>query len=113
LGLRWISRSSELDQNQADGYKSIPWESENSSASCIHRLAVHPDYQGKGMGKRLLQFAENKALHDGSTSIRLDVYSANPTAVAIYEKAGYLNKGEITFPLRKQPYICMEKQLLE
>ncbi|TVY10910.1 GNAT family N-acetyltransferase [Paenibacillus cremeus] len=92
-------------------YNGLHWEDLDGAPSCIHRLAVHPALQGRGLGKRLLQFAEEHAKHTGSTSVRLDVYTGNPGAVAIYERAGYREVGTVQFPMRKLPFLCMEKML--
>jgi ribosomal protein S18 acetylase RimI-like enzyme len=100
-----------LDENQSEKYKQIDWNDKNGNPVCIHRLAVSPDYQGRGIGKLLLNYVEHLAIQRGYTSIRLDVYSANEGAVGMYTKYGYVKKGEIKFPLRKYPYYCMEKQL--
>ena len=100
-----------VDQHQSESYNGLPWADQSGAPSCIHRLAVHPEYQGKGIGKLLLQFAEERASEQGATSMRLDVYSANPGAVRMYEKAGYVQVGSIRFPRRKHPYSCMEKLL--
>jgi ribosomal protein S18 acetylase RimI-like enzyme len=81
------------------------------NSQCLSCMAVHPNHQGKGIGKKLLKFAEDYARNQGFSSIRLDVYTENPSAVSLYEKAGYKEKGEVTFPFRKVPYKCFEKVL--
>ncbi|WP_246309895.1 GNAT family N-acetyltransferase [Paenibacillus alginolyticus] len=79
--------------------------------ACIHRLAIHPEYQGRGLGKVLLKFAEQYALDQLCTSVRLDVFSTNNTAVRMYQRAGYVLIGTIRFPFRHEPYYCFEKIL--
>ena len=98
-----------LDTNQSKQYLKLHWEDQTGRPLIIHRLAVHPFHQGKGIGKKLLNFAEEYALEKGHTSIRMDVYSQNPAAVGMYERAGYQIKGSVRFPLRKVPYLCFEK----
>lgn len=100
-----------LDESQSKKYEQIDWDDKNGIPVCIHRLAVRPDYQGRGIGKLLLEYVEQLAIQRGYTSIRLDVYSTNNEAVGLYTKYGYVNKGTIEYPLRKSPYYCMEKQL--
>ncbi|TXK84521.1 GNAT family N-acetyltransferase [Paenibacillus sp. N3.4] len=100
-----------VDANQSPEYAALQWSEYQGKAACIHRLAVHPEFQGQGMGKQLLQFAENLARKMGSTSIRLDVYTGNPGAVNMYERAGYQEVGEVRFPFRKVPFLCFEKPL--
>lgn len=100
-----------LDNRQSPKYAQLPWSDRQGKAACIHRLAVHPQDQGKGLGKRLLQFAEDLARQQGNTSIRLDVYTGNPGAVTMYRRAGYRHIGELRFPFRRLPYLCFEKLL--
>ena len=94
-----------LDKNENKQYMKLQWNDHSGRPLIIHRLAVHPIHQGKGLGKRLLNFAEEYALKKGYTSIRMDVYSQNPGAVRMYERAGYQVRGTITFPFRKVPYL--------
>lgn len=98
-----------LDTNESKQYLKLQWEDPTGRPLIIHRLAVHPFHQGKGVGKRLLNFAEEYALEKEHTSIRLDVYSQNRSAIGMYESAGYQKRGAIRFPLRKVPYLCFEK----
>ncbi|UJF33910.1 GNAT family N-acetyltransferase [Paenibacillus hexagrammi] len=100
-----------LDANQSPQYAPLPWSNTPGKPACVHRLAVHPDHQGKGLGKRLLAFAEELAMQQGYSSIRLDVYTGNPGALAMYVRAGYRQVGEVRFPFRETPYMCMEKIL--
>ncbi len=98
-----------LDTKESKYYQKLQWEDLTGGSLIIHRLAVHPLHQGKGIGKKLLNFAEEYAMEKGHTSIRMDVYSQNPKAVGMYERAGYQVRGSIRFPLRKVPYFCFEK----
>ncbi|MFK9093479.1 GNAT family N-acetyltransferase [Bacillus salipaludis] len=98
-----------VDTNESKKYRELKWEDEDGKPLMIHRLAVHPDYQGKGYGKQLLQFAEDYSLRNGFSSIRLDVFSLNSGAVKMYEQAGYQERGMIRFPFRSAPYKCFEK----
>jgi ribosomal protein S18 acetylase RimI-like enzyme len=100
-----------LDTKQSSIYAAVQWRDVRGEPACIHRLAVRPEYQGKGLGKQLLQFAEGLARKQGNTSIRLDVYTGNPGAVNMYSRAGYQQVGEVLFPFRQVPYMCFEKQL--
>ena len=100
-----------LDTNQGKKYIEIQWEDMEGSPIVIHRLAVDPPHQGKGYGKKLLQFAEEYAWDRGHTSIRFDVYSENKGALAMSEKYGYLEKGEIRYPFRSATFKCFEKLL--
>ncbi|MES1182016.1 MAG: GNAT family N-acetyltransferase [Flavobacterium sp.] len=73
----------------------------------LRQMAVLNDLQGKGVGRALMQFAENIARDHGYKTITMH---ARKHALGFYEKMGYKAKGneftEITIP-----HFVMEKQL--
>lgn len=73
----------------------------------LRQMAVLNDLQGKGIGRALMNFAENLARDRGYKIIRMH---ARDNAVGFYEKVGYKIKGdkfiEITIP-----HYLMEKDL--
>lgn len=117
-GTLWGLRSREqilgivtLNEEQPMEYMDVPWRIQNGSILVIHRLAVHPDSQHQGIARKLLDHAEKYALEKEYCSIRLDAYSANPRALGLYERRGYLRVGEVRFPSRSHPFYCYEKLL--
>ncbi|MDW8325817.1 MAG: GNAT family N-acetyltransferase [Anaerolineales bacterium] len=56
----------------------------------IATLAVHPDFQRQGLGRRLLAEAEARL---NTPRIRLTVRASNAAAIALYEQAGYRRAG--------------------
>lgn len=73
----------------------------------LRQMAVKPGLQNKGIGKVLMQFAENIARDRGN---KLMTMHARKTAIGFYEKQGYQIKGnefeEVTIP-----HYIMEKAL--
>lgn len=73
----------------------------------LRQMAVLNDLQGKGIGKALMQFAENLARDRGYKRITMH---ARKNALGFYEKMGYKKIGkefeEITIP-----HYVMEKEL--
>lgn len=73
----------------------------------LRQMAVMNDLQGKGVGKALMQFAENIARDRGYKRITMH---ARKNALGFYEKMGYKTTGsefhEITIP-----HYVMEKEL--
>jgi ribosomal protein S18 acetylase RimI-like enzyme len=73
----------------------------------LRQMAVLNDLQGKGIGRALMNFAENLARDRGYKIIRMH---ARSIAIGFYEKVGYKVKGdqfiEITIP-----HYLMEKDL--
>lgn len=54
----------------------------------IHKIYALPSTQGKGIGKALMQFAEQFAVKHQQSEIRLNV-NRNNRAVSFYKKMGY------------------------
>jgi GNAT superfamily N-acetyltransferase len=73
----------------------------------LRQMAVVSGLQGKGIGKVLLQFAENIARDRGYKKIMMH---ARKTAVGFYEKSGYKKSGE-EFEEVTVPHYVMEKEL--
>jgi len=109
-GQRWLGAIA-IDDSQADEYKTVDWLWREEPVMCIHRLAVHPEAQGRGYAKKLIAFAEELARKRQAKAIRLDTYSLNAKALALYLRLGYQPRGTVMFPRRKAPFICMEKYL--
>lgn len=86
-------------------YETIFWK--YSKPLVIHRLTVHPEYQGRGYAKELVTFAEKIAEENQYDSIRLDAFIPNHVAVRLYESSGYEKRGVIRF--RKGDFYAMEK----
>jgi ribosomal protein S18 acetylase RimI-like enzyme len=90
-------------------YKPIKWLSSTHNAIYIHRLAVHPNTQGKGYAQLLMNFAEEFAIDKNYNSIRLDTFSQNKRNQKFYELRGYKKLGDIHFPQQSEfPFHCYE-----
>ena len=59
----------------------------------LGNLAVSPEHQGKGVGRRLLKFAEEEAVRRGFSEIRLFTNEKAWENIAIYNKYGYKETG--------------------
>jgi ribosomal protein S18 acetylase RimI-like enzyme len=89
-------------------YIPIEWLTKDKNIY-IHRLAVHPKYQGKGIAQHMMTFAENYAKINGYSSVRLDTFSQNKRNQKFYETRGYKRLGNIYFPKQsKHPFYCYE-----
>jgi GNAT superfamily N-acetyltransferase len=80
---------------------------EKDGAIRLRQMAVLNDLQGKGVGRALMNFAENLARDRGFRSIRMH---ARLNAVGFYEKVGYRIKGD-QFMEVTIPHYVMEKML--
>jgi GNAT superfamily N-acetyltransferase len=74
----------------------------------LRQMAVHKNLQGKGIGRALMQFAENIARDRGYRRITMH---ARKSATGFYEKLGYTVYGD-EFQEVTLPHVVMEKQLL-
>lgn len=59
----------------------------------ITNVAVHPDYRGKKIGKKLMKELINTLKKEGSTDITLEVRKSNIVAQNLYESLGFVNEG--------------------
>lgn len=79
----------------------------DNSTIQLRQMAVLSGLQGKGIGKVLMQFAENISRDRGYKKI---IMHARKTAIGFYEKSGYTKTGneflEVTIP-----HYAMEKSL--
>ena len=62
----------------------------------MHKLAIHPKFQGNGYSKEMMATAEEYACRNNYDCIRMDVYSGNPITIKLYEKRDYLKTGVAT-----------------
>lgn len=90
-------------------YIPIKWLTPNNHNMYIHRLAVHPEYQGLGLAQNLMDFAETFARTHQYNSIRLDTFSQNQKNQKFYELRNYMRLGSIFFPKQSEhPFYCYE-----
>ncbi|WP_299333126.1 GNAT family N-acetyltransferase [uncultured Psychroserpens sp.] len=98
-----------ISTHMDDEYIPIEWLTPNNNNIYIHRLAIHPDYQGKGYAQQLMSFAENYAKQNNFSSVRLDTFSQNKRNQKFYELRGYQKLGDIYFPKQSEhPFHCYE-----
>jgi GNAT superfamily N-acetyltransferase len=98
-----------LNDHQDAQWADVPWSIRDVPVAVVHRLMVAPDWQGRGVARALMAFAERHARGSGYGAIRLDAFSANPVALRLYHGLGYRDAGGATF--RKGPFRCFEKRL--
>ena len=75
-----------------------------------HRMAVDPDYQGRGIAKKLLNQADVVAQTKGIPRVRIDTNLHNPITRRLFPISGYTLKGEIGLDTRPGlRFLCYEK----
>ena len=92
-----------------------PWAIDPAFFTPIERvlyltdMAVQPELQGRGIGRRALEYATAVALAWPAGGIRLDAYDGPVGAGPFYQRCGYREVGRITY--RKTPLIYYERLL--
>jgi GNAT superfamily N-acetyltransferase len=94
---------------QSPEYADVPWTIQAARVAVVHRLMIDPRYQGQGIARQLMNFAEAHAAGLGFDAVRLDAFSANPRALQLYQRLGYHDAGRVTF--RKGVFWCFEKRI--
>lgn len=56
----------------------------------LDNVAIHPDCQGRGLGRRLIAFAEDEARRLGHESLDLYSHVTMTESIALYVSLGYL-----------------------
>lgn len=100
-----------MNNKQDPEYAAIDWNIKQGNFLIIHRLAVDPLLHGRGVARKLMDFAEQFGTDSNYHAVRLDAYSANTRVLKFYEARGYGKRGEVFFPGRKLPFFCYEKSL--
>jgi len=62
---------------------------EDGMMCMFYDICVHPDYQGQGIGKKIMNHLIEKIKYQDYASIGLIVWKGNPTASEFYQKLGF------------------------
>jgi len=100
-----------INEIQDPQYQDITWDFEGDKILVVHRLAVHPAQQGKGLAQQLMNFAEDYAQKNDYLAIRLDAYEGNPHSQNFYRKMGYLPAGYVQFDYQPMRCVTFEKAI--
>jgi ribosomal protein S18 acetylase RimI-like enzyme len=81
-------------------------------AVIIHRLAVDPALRQSGVGRALMQQAEEVARARKVFILRVDTNIENEATQRLFPKLGYRLAGEISLAIRPgQRFLCYEKRI--
>lgn len=78
-------------------------------AMLLDNVAVHPKAQGAGLGRKMLEFAEEATISAGYRSIRLYTHVAMTENVALYSRLGWVETHRVEEKGFQRIY--MQKQL--
>ena len=69
----------------------------------VNYLAVHPESRRTGIGRRLMEEAENQLMEAGCPKINLQVRSTNADVIAFYKAIGYKMDDVVSLGKRLDP----------
>ncbi len=100
-----------ITSDQEPEYANVGWDI-GETAIVVHRLAVDPGFQGKGVAVALMEQAEAVARERGIVALRVDTNTQNQITQRLFPKLGYRLAGEITLSFRAGlRFLCYEKRL--
>jgi len=100
-----------LDSTEPEDYRQMNLSPDNSRPLFVYCMAVHPMWQGKGIARMMIEFAQEMARKNGFTCIRLDIYQSSEDARQLCEKLSFREIGSFQANYQRIPYVCYEKQL--
>jgi ribosomal protein S18 acetylase RimI-like enzyme len=99
-----------ITTDQEPEYADVGWDT-SEMAIVVHRLAVDPAFQGKGIAKALMLQAEAVARAREITVLRVDTNTRNEATQRLFPKLGYRLAGEIGLGFRPGlRFQCFEKR---
>ncbi|WP_263358014.1 GNAT family N-acetyltransferase [Acidicapsa ligni] len=118
LGQLWVAEIdgqiggiAAITTDQEPEYANVGWDL-SETAIVVHRLAVDPDFQGKGIAAALMMQAEAVAQQRGIALLRVDTNTQNVATQRLFPKLGYVLVGEIELSFRPGLlFRCYEKRL--
>jgi len=102
-----IAAAVTLNENEPPEYGAISWSIPRGRILVVHRLAVSPNFRGRGLAIHLMTYAEELARKSYDT-IHMDAYSINNPARNLYRKLGYRELEDFYFPGFEIPFTAME-----
>jgi ribosomal protein S18 acetylase RimI-like enzyme len=120
LGQLWLAKIDDaiagiaaITMDQDEEYRQVGWDI-TEPAIVVHRLAVDPGFQGKGVANALMKQAEIVAKDKAIKFLRVDTNSTNAATQKLFPKLGYVCAGQIELAFRPGlSFLCYEKILVD
>lgn len=93
-------------------YVGVPFRCPEPAAA-MHRMAVEPSAQRRGVASALFSQFEREGSRLGVAALRIDTYSRNDRMQALIIKQGFTYVGDTHMAKRPLAYHCYEKLLKE
>lgn len=72
------------------------WGRDGDDTGYVHGLAIRRTFAGRGLGRELLMWAEERVSRVGRGYLRLDCTAENEALNAYYRRAGFAYRGRVT-----------------
>ena len=88
-----------ITEDQEPEYARVGWDITEPSI-VVHRVAVDPEFRGRGIAEALMRQAETVATERGITVLRVDTNTQNAATQKLFPKLGYTLSGELGLSFR-------------
>lgn len=85
------------DEEEICGYLGFDYPTPLASNRHVYEIniAIHPDYQRRGVGRKLMEAVKELAAERGIRKLSLRVLASNPQALAFYQSCGFVEEGRL------------------
>jgi L-phenylalanine/L-methionine N-acetyltransferase len=90
-------------------FKFIQQQHRNAHMAYLGGVGIHPDFSGKGHGKKMMQEVIDLGKELGIKRIELSTATINDAAIGLYEKMGFVKEGV----LRKYTWLKSKGEFLD
>ena len=80
--------------------------------ACAQQFAVAPEHQGEGIGRMLLEHAEQWASQANFTELAMDTAEEANHLLELYNRLGYRQVGQVRWPGKVYQSVVLSKPLL-
>lgn len=84
---------------------------ERDDVASIGQFAVHPDWQGRGLGQALMEHAERAAARLGAAEVAVDTSERATHLIRWYERLGYRRVGYADWDVTNYRSVVLSKTL--
>ena len=100
-----------ITEDQEPEYARVGWDI-TERAIVVHRVAVDPEFRGRGIAEALMRQAEIVATERNISVLRVDTNTQNMATQKLFPKLGYKLSGETELGFRVGlRFLCYEKRI--
>ena len=77
----------------------------------LDKVAVLPEYRGKGIGAAMVDYATTYAIKHGGLKLTVSVFAIDTALIGWYQRHGFVLRDTVTKPGLPLEVACMEKDL--